>query len=328
MTDVSESSKDDSSASSRYAVSYHTPVLCSTVVETLITDPSGVYVDATLGGGGHSAAMLDALAPDALVLGIDQDDDALAFAVERLASQISRGRFRPIKGNFGSLKELLAKESVSQIDGALFDLGVSSHQFDTAERGFSYMKSGSLDMRMDSSAGVPAVEMINSAQPDELVSVLRTLGEEPRARKIVHAIVQARPLATTGELADIVRKAVPRDQHIKSLSRVFQAFRIAVNDELQMLKNGLADVTELTRPAGRLVIISYHSLEDRLAKRFIRFGNFEGTPDHDFYGNLLAPWRPVFRKPIEAGDEEKSLNPRSRSARLRVGERNDPQGSA
>ncbi len=323
MTGTGDNPGDHESPPSSYAVTYHTPVLCNTVVETLITNPRGVYVDATLGGGGHSAALIDSLSPDAVVIGVDQDNDALEFAVDRLARFVTTGQFKPIKGNFASLEDLLADESLSQVDGVLLDLGVSSHQLDTASRGFSYMQDGSLDMRMDSNAGSRAAELVNDSSLDELVRILRSYGEEPAAKRIARNIVSSRPLNTTAELAKVVRKTVSKDKHIKTLSRVFQALRIAVNDELDVLQKALEASTKVVRPGGRLVVITYHSLEDRMVKRYLRYGNFEGKPDRDFYGNLLAPWTPVFSKPVSASDEEVTQNPRSRSAHLRAGTKND-----
>lgn len=312
----------------RYASAYHAPVLYKAVVEGLITDPAGLYVDATLGGGGHTAALLDALAPEGRVVGIDQDADALAAAQVRLAAEAERGRFRAVRGNFGDLAQIAEAEGIAAVDGLLLDLGVSSFQIDTADRGFSYRAGGALDMRMDTRRAASAYEVINTWAEPALRQMLHDYGEEPRARRIARAIVQARPVETTGALADVVRSAVPEREEVKTLSRVFQAIRIAVNDELAVLERVLEAATQLVRPGGRLAVISYHSLEDRRVKRFVRYGNFQGEPVRDFYGNLVAPWKELTRKPIEAGEQEVELNPRARSARLRIAERaTDPSDS-
>ena len=305
----------------RYASAYHAPVLYKTVVEGLITDPSGCYVDATLGGGGHAAALLDALAPGGRVVGIDQDADALEAARVRLAEAEAQGRFRAVRGNFGDLARLLSQEGVDAIDGLLLDLGVSSFQLDTAGRGFSYRSGAPLDMRMDTRSGVSADEVINAWSEAELRRVLYQYGEEPRAARIARAVAAARPIRTTDALAAVVRSAVPERDEVKTLSRVFQAVRIAVNDELAVLERALAAATQVVRPGGRMAVISYHSLEDRRVKRYFRYGNLEGEPVRDFYGNLLAPWSELTRKPVEAGAHEVAQNPRARSARLRIAER-------
>ncbi len=305
----------------QYATAYHAPVLCNAVVEALVTDRAGLYVDATLGGGGHSAALLEALAPTGRLVGIDQDDEALAAAEERLAEDLARGRLRLLHGNFGDLERLLAGIGVTEIDGLLLDLGVSSHQLDTAGRGFAFQAEGALDMRMDARSGVTAHEVVNRWGEAELRQVLRAFGEEPRARRIARAIVEARPLGTTRVLADVVRRAVPTREEVKTLARVFQALRIAVNAELERLEAALAAAVRLLKPGRRIAVISYHSLEDRRVKRFLRYGNLQGEPVRDAYGNLLTPWREVTRKPLRASAAEVAANPRARSARLRVAER-------
>lgn len=303
----------------RYATSYHAPVLCKAVIDGLVTDRAGCYVDATLGGGGHSAALLDALAPEGRVLGIDQDAAALAAARQRLAP--AGDRFRALPGNFGDLDALLAEAGVDRVDGVLLDLGVSSHQIDTPGRGFSYLAEGPLDMRMNPAAGRTAHEVVNAWGEADLRRVLRAYGEEPRAAKIARAIVAARPLETTTALAAVVRAAVPGREAVKTLSRVFQALRIAVNAELDRLEDALEAATRVVRPGGRIAVISYHSLEDRRVKRFLRYGNLEGTPVRDLYGNVLAPWRELTRRPRTADPAEVAANPRARSARLRLAER-------
>jgi 16S rRNA (cytosine1402-N4)-methyltransferase len=303
-----------------FATAYHAPVLCKAVVDGLVTNRDGTYVDATLGGGGHAAALLRALSPSGRVFGIDQDSDAIRTATARLRDEIEAGRFVCLKGNFRDLDSILA-EQTGTIDGLLLDLGVSSHQLDRADRGFSYSAPGELDMRMDADAPFSARDLVNETPEAELRQILFELGEEPRARRIASAIVRRRPLETTGELADVVRGAVPASEAVKSLSRVFQAFRIAVNDELGALEQALQASQRLVRPGGRVAVLSYHSLEDRRAKRFLRFGNLRGEPVRDLYGNPLAPWRELNRRPITPDEDEVAMNPRSRSARLRIAER-------
>ncbi len=308
-----------------YATGYHAPVLYKEVVDGLVTEHSGVYVDGTLGGGGHAAALLDALGTAGRVVGIDQDPEALATAETRLEAEA--GRFRTLRGNFGDLERLLDEASLDAVDGVLLDLGVSSHQIDQSARGFAYGADGPLDMRMDTDASVTAAEIVNQAEPEELIHILRAYGEEPRAPKIVRALVAARPIETTGRLAEVVRAASYHREEVKTLSRVFQALRIAVNDELAVLERALVAALRVLRPGGRLAVIAYHSLEDRRAKTFLRYGNFDGEPVRDFYGHLLTPWDLVTRKPITASEAEVAANPRARSARLRIAEKRDPEAS-
>ena len=312
---------------SRIAMSYesdfHTPVLHEEVAERLVTNPEGTYVDATLGGGGHSAALLDRLEGAGRVIGVDRDADAIATASERLQGARAAGRFQAIRGNFGELELLLKKHRLAPVDGLLLDLGVSSHQIDTPERGFSYREEGELDMRMDTRGGMTAGQVVNQWSEQDLRQVLYEYGEESRAPQLVRAVVAARPVRTTTELADLIRQNVPTRDEVSTLSRVFQALRIAVNGELEALENVLKAAPGLLKPGGRMAVISYHSLEDRRAKRFFRYGNLEGKPVRDLYGNHLTPWHELARKPIRAREEEVEANPRARSARLRVAERKE-----
>jgi 16S rRNA (cytosine1402-N4)-methyltransferase len=306
----------------QYATEYHAPVLFHAVTERLITDPAGRYVDATLGGGGHAAALLDALAPDAHVLGIDQDPEALRAARTRLSADVDAGRFRAVQGNFGSLRSILKAHDAMPVDGLLLDLGVSSHQIDEAERGFSFQREGPLDMRMDASGGgLTAHQIVNHWDARDIADAIFHYGDERRSRPIARAIIDARPLDTTHDLADAVRSAVPDRDEVKSLARVFQGLRIAVNAELDVLEDVLEQSADVIREGGRIAVISYHSLEDRRVKRFLRYGNFEGKPIRDMYGTLIAPFEEQKPSPIEAGEEEVEANPRARSARLRVAER-------
>lgn len=280
-------------------------------------------MDTTLGGGGHSAALLDALSSRGRVIGIDQDAEALDAARSRLAADIERGRFTALRGNFEEIERLLDEVGEPLVDGLLADLGVSSHQLDTASRGFSYSSEGELDMRMDARGGLSAHDMVNEWEEHELKDVFSAYGEEPRSGRIAHAIVAARPLESTTELADVIRRVVPEREEVKTLSRVFQALRIAVNREIDALERALQASVGVVRPGCRMAVISYHSLEDRRVKRFFRYGNFEGEPLRDLYGNLLAPWKELTRKPIRPGEAEVAANPRARSARLRVAERTE-----
>lgn len=304
-----------------YATDYHAPVLCKAVVDGLIWNRHGVYVDGTLGGGGHTAAMLDALAPDGQVIGIDQDPDAIDATSRRLEGDLASGRLRILRGNFGNAQALLSSAGIQSVHGLLLDLGISSHQIDTAERGFSYSAEGELDMRMDTESTLSASDLINTWSEADLRDVMRSFGEEPRAKNLAQKIVRARPLESTRELADVIRSAVPQRESVKTLSRVFQAIRIAVNRELEVLERVLLDAVEVIEPPGRIAVISYHSLEDRRVKRFLRYGNFRGEPKRDFYGNLVAPWRELTRHPLQPDEAEIEENPRARSARLRIAER-------
>lgn len=305
----------------RYATEYHAPVLSHEVTDRLITDAAGCYVDATLGGGGHAKAMLDALAPEAEVIGIDQDADALAVARDRLKEEIDAGQFRALQGNFGRLRSLLEDAGIGTVDGLLLDLGVSSHQIDEPERGFSFQREGPLDMRMDPRGGLTAHQIVNHWDQRDIADAIFHYGDERRSRPIARAIVDARPLETTHDLADAVRSAVPERDEVKSLARVFQGLRIAVNAELDVLEDVLEQSVDVIREGGRIAVISYHSLEDRRVKRFLRYGNFEGKPIRDIYGTLIAPFEETPRSAIEAGEAEVESNPRARSARLRVAER-------
>ncbi len=308
----------------RFASAYHAPVMAAEVVHRLVTEKGGLYVDGTLGGGGHSEALLQALSTEGRVIGIDQDSEAIAAAEARLADAVESGCFRTLQGNFADIERLLTNAGLGAADGILLDLGISSHQIDEASRGFAFSVDGPLDMRMNADAGETAADLIARLDVQSLTNILRAYGEEPRAWPIANAIKDARALTTTGELADVIRSAVPTKEEVKSLARVFQALRIAVNDEMDVLERALEAALAVLRPGGRLAVISYHSLEDRRAKHFLRFGNMEGKAEKDFYGNLITPWNLITRKPITATPEETQANPRSRSARLRISEKLAP----
>ena len=307
-----------------FATPYHAPVMAREVVAGLVTRLNGVYVDATLGGGGHSAALLDTLGSGATVVGVDRDPAAIAEATRRLSGD---ARFRTVRGAFADMERLLGGIGVTRIDALLLDLGVSSRQIDESARGFAFGADGPLDMRMDTDRPGTAAELVNDLESNELADLLFSYGEEPRARGIARAIHAARPLSTTAELAAVVRAAVPLRDERKSVTRVFQALRIAVNAELQELEQALRAAARIIIPGGRIAVIAYHSLEDRRAKRFLRAGNFEGVVERDVYGRPRSPWRLITRHAVEASPAEVAANPRARSARLRIAERIEHQES-
>jgi 16S rRNA (cytosine1402-N4)-methyltransferase len=260
------------------------------------------------------------LGPAATLIGVDRDEAAIQEASGRLAADT---RFRAVRASFADLDRVLPAEGVRQIDGLLLDLGVSSRQIDEAGRGFAFSAEGPLDMRMDRETGQTAADLLNDLDPDDIADILFSYGEEPRARVVARKIAERRPIESTGVLASIVRSSVPTREEKKSLARVFQALRIAVNAELEALEAVLHAATHLVRPGGRLVAIAYHSLEDRRVKRYMRAGNFEGVVQRDVYGRTEVPWRLVTRHAVEASAAEVALNPRARSARLRIAERTD-----
>lgn len=296
---------------------YHQPVMLAECIDGLNIRPDGVYVDVTFGGGGHSRAILQRLGEEGRLYAFDRDSDALA-------NSIDDPRFCLIHENFKHLKSFLRLHGVRRIDGLLADLGISSHQIDAAERGFSTRLDGPLDLRMDRREGGTAADLVNSADEHELASILRLYGELPNAAPLAHAIVIARsekPIESTAELCDAVRNLLPRGRENKVLAMIFQALRIEVNGELDALRLMLSQAVEILNPEGRICVMSYHSLEDRLVKNFFRTGNFEGDVKKDFFGNLIAPLNPVNRKPITASEQELQQNNRARSAKLRIAEK-------
>ncbi|MDI7246880.1 MAG: 16S rRNA (cytosine(1402)-N(4))-methyltransferase RsmH [Bacillota bacterium] len=290
---------------------YHVPVMRDEVLWMLRPRSGGTYLDCTVGGGGHAAAVLEHAGPGAFLVGIDRDPEALEFAGRRLAP--FGEAFRLVQGNFTDLAAILGEAGIEQVDGVLMDLGVSSHQFDDPSRGFSYMTDVPLDMRMDMGSGPSARDLVNSLPGDELARILRLYGEERWASRIARFIVERRdraPITTTGELVDVVKQAIPaaaRRSGPHPAKRTFQALRIAVNDELGGLERGLDQAVEVTRLGGRVVVISFHSLEDRIVKR-----RFAGDRER---------LRAITTQPLVPCDEEVIANPRSRSARLRAAER-------
>lgn len=295
---------------------YHLPVLLHDSIEGLNIKPEGLYVDVTFGGGGHSLQILNRLTTGHL-FGFDQDKDAEANVFDD-------ERFTFVPQNFKYLRNFLLLHGVKKVDGILADLGVSSHQFDVADKGFSTRLEGQLDMRMDQNNPLNAALIINSYAEENLSTVLWKFGELPNARRIAQTIVSARnikPIQSTFDLKEAIRKHLPRNKENKVLAQVFQALRIEVNQELNVLELFLNQCAGLLNPGGRLVVISYHSLEDRMVKNFMKSGNAQGEIEKDFFGNDLSPYRLISRRAIIASDEETGQNSRSRSARLRIGEK-------
>ncbi len=295
---------------------YHNPVLLKESVDGLAVRKDGIYVDVTFGGGGHSREILKRLGPDGKLFAFDQDAEALENKPED-------GRFELINANFRFVKQYLKFYGILKVDGILGDFGVSSHQFDRAERGFSTRLDASLDMRMDQKESLSAREVVNSYPMERLREVLFRFGELKRAGAISRAILEARerkPIETTGELNEVIRPFMQRGKENKGLAQAYQAIRMEVNQELEALKELLMQSADLVKTGGRLSLISYHSLEDRLVKRFFRSGKFEGEVEKDFYGNPLVPFKSVGKLVVPSA-EEISANPRARSAKLRVAER-------
>ena len=293
---------------------YHTPVLLEESVDLLDIRPDGTYADLTFGGGGHSRRILERLGPAGRLYAFDQDRDTLA-------NRPDDGRFCYVESNFRFLRGALRCRGVREVDGILADLGVSSHQFDTAGRGFSIRYDGPLDMRMNPSGGLTAAQVVNEYEAEALADLFYRYGELRQGRALARQILRKRPIATTGELMAALEGFAAPGRENKFFAQVFQALRIAVNDELGALEDFLTQSGEVLREGGRLSVISYHSLEDRLVKNFIRSGRFSGEVEKDFYGNPLRPLQPVERKAIVPSEREMAENSRARSARLRVGEK-------
>ncbi|ARK10148.1 16S rRNA (cytosine(1402)-N(4))-methyltransferase RsmH [Fibrella sp. ES10-3-2-2] len=303
---------------------YHNPVMLAECIDGLALKPGGVYVDVTFGGGGHSRAILDALQPGdkgqaGKLLVFDQDPDARANA-----AAINDPRLTFIAANFRNLKRYLRLYGVRQVDGILADLGISSHQIDTPERGFSTRFQADLDMRMNQQGDLTAQQVVNSYPEADLHRILGMYGELTNARTAAAALVSARAnqtIQTINDLKDALKRCAPRGKENKYFAQVFQALRIEVNDELKVLEEFLEQTPDVLAPGGRLVVMSYHSLEDRLVKNFINKGKFSGEVEKDLYGNEIKPLQSVTRKPVEASAEEVASNPRARSAKLRIAEK-------
>jgi 16S rRNA (cytosine1402-N4)-methyltransferase len=301
---------------------YHDSVLLDETVERLAPAQGKVIVDGTLGGGGHAMALLTA---GAQVIGLDHDPEALAFATQRLTE--FGDQFRPVRGSFARLAEAMKRIGVDKVDGILLDLGVSSRQLDAPERGFSFMREGPLDMRMDPENPISAADLVNTMSGEQLERIFRTLGEEPAARKIAAKLARerlVRPFVTTLQLAEAVESVVPRHGRTHPATRVFQALRIAVNRELDALAEGLQQGADCLAPGGRMAVITFHSLEDRIVKTFFkeRTAEFIDRPEWpSARPNPLYIFKAITRKPVIASEAEQRANPRSRSAKLRVVER-------
>lgn len=294
---------------------YHIPALLPETLKALDIHPDGVYVDATFGGGGHSKAIMELLDDRGHLYSFDQDDEAVSRAPEDK-------RFTIVYSNFRFLRNFMRYYGVESVDGVLADLGVSFHHFDAAERGFSFRMDAPLDMRMNRHAARTAADLLATMSEEEIANVLYLYGELKQSRRMAAAIVKSReagkPVRTTGELLDLLKPMINPRQEKKELAMVFQALRIAVNGELAALEQFLRQACELLKPGGRLAIITYHSLEDRLVKNFMRTGNMRGEMEKDFFGRSSSPLKPLGSKPIVPGEEEIERNPRSRSAKLRV----------
>jgi 16S rRNA (cytosine1402-N4)-methyltransferase len=297
-------------------LTYHNPVLLNECIEGLNIKPDGVYADVTFGGGGHSAAMLNKIAESGKLYAFDQDEDALKNIPNDL-------RFRLLPFNFRFLKQSLRLERVKELDGVLADLGVSSHQFDTAERGFSFRFDAELDMRMNQSGDISAKDILNSYSAEKLQNVLGFYGEVRNAKTLANVIVQARQQKKIERISDLLRIIEPyiMGKENRYLSQVFQALRMEVNDEIGALKDLLVQATDLLKPGGRLVVLTYHSLEDRLVKNWIKNGSFEDEPQKDEFGRYQCPLKAINKKPIQPSEEEIIVNNRARSAKLRIAEK-------
>ena len=298
-------------------LTYHVPVLLKESVDGMNICPNGTYVDVTFGGGGHSREILSRLEKDGRLLGFDQDEDA-----ER--NIVDDPRFIFVRSNFRYLHNFLRYHDIEKVDAILADLGVSSHHFDDSERGFSFRFDGALDMRMNKRAGLTAADVVNTYAEERMADIFYLYGELKNSRKLASVIVKARAngqIKTIGEFLEIIKPLFGREREKKELAKVFQALRIEVNQEMEALKEMLTAATEALKPGGRLVVITYHSLEDRMVKNIMKTGNVEGKTTQDFFGNLQTPFKLVNNKVIVPDEEEIERNPRSRSAKLRIAEK-------
>ena len=303
--------------SNSLVMTYHQPVMLQECIAGLKIEPNGIYLDLTYGGGGHSAAILEQLSDTGKLYAFDQDPDAQA-------NLIDDPRFKLIAANFRYFPKYLKLYGVTAVDGILADLGVSSHQFDEASRGFSTRFEGDLDMRMDQKGAKTAAIILNTYEENDLIRIFSAYVEVKNALTLARSIIEERNLAsleTTTQLNEIIRPLARRGKENQYLAQVYQALRIEVNDEMAALEEMLLATEAMLKPGGRLVVMSYHSLEDRPVKFYINTGNLAGKQEKDFYGNLLRPLTPVNRKPILASDEELAMNNRARSAKLRIAEK-------
>ncbi len=304
----------------------HEPVLINEVLKDLVVKSTGWYVDCTVGLGGHSRAILDATEPEGQLLGLDADSESL----EQARKNLSRfgDRVRLVHGNFRDLRQIALRNGVQQANGVLMDLGLSSWQLAAAERGFSFQQDASADMRFDRTQGLSAADLVNTLSEEDIAALLWRYGEEPRARRIARALVEARPIRTTGELVDIVCRVASRRGKIHPATRTFQGLRIGVNRELEALEEALPQAIAILAPGGRLAVISFHSLEDRIVKQFFRREAKDCICPPRSPGCVCghhATLRVITKKPISPSEEEVARNPRARSAKLRVAERLGPR---
>ena len=296
---------------------YHVPALLNECLEGLNISPNGTYVDVTFGGGGHSRGIIENLGEGGRLFSFDQDSDAEKNIIDDK-------RFTFVKSNFRFLKNFMRYHNVDGVDGIIADLGVSFHHFDEADRGFSFRFDGKLDMRMNRKGGKSAADIIKSYPEEKLADILYYYGEMRNARRIAAEIVKKREsqmIESTSDLLSVIKNLVNPKQEKKELAQIFQALRIEVNDEMASLKSMLKQCVEILKPGGRIVVLTYHSLEDRIVKDYFRYGNFEGKAEKDFFGRVLAPLKQVNNKVIVPSDEEVERNPRSRSAKLRIAEK-------
>lgn len=308
-------------------ITYHIPVLLKESVDGLAIGNGGVYVDVTFGGGGHSREIFSRLDADGRLFSFDQDADAEANADKVREDGVKLAgddRWTFVRSNFRYLKNWMRYYGIEGVDGILADLGVSSHHFDDETRGFSFRFDAPLDMRMNKRGGQTAEDIVNDYDEERLADIIYLYGELKQSRKIAAAIVKARSeqrIVTTKNLLDAVQKCFPREREKKDITRLFQALRIEVNHEMDALRDMLQAASEVLKPGGRLVVITYHSLEDRMVKNIMKTGNVEGKQQQDFFGRVETPYRLVNSKPIVPDNNEQTINPRSRSAKLRIAER-------
>lgn len=296
---------------------YHIPVLLKESIEGLNLKKGGIYVDVTFGGGGHSKEILRQMDKSCRLFSFDQDEDA-----ER--NIVDDDRFTFVRSNFRYIKNFMKYHGVDKVDGILADLGVSSHHFDDSERGFSFRFDGKLDMRMNKRAGMTAADIVNNYDEERLANLFYLYGELKNSRKLASVLVKRRtvqPFDTIGDFLEVVKPLYGREREKKELAKVFQSLRIEVNQEMEALKEMLYSATEILKPSGRLSVITYHSLEDRMVKNIMKTGNVEGKMEQDFFGNVQTPFKLVNNKVIVPTDEEINSNPRSRSAKLRIAEK-------
>lgn len=296
---------------------YHVPVLLEESIDGLNLKKGGIYVDVTFGGGGHSKEILRRMDKSCKLYSFDQDEDA-----ER--NIVHDERFTFVRSNFRYLKNFLKYYGVEEVDGILADLGVSSHHFDDSERGFSFRFDGKLDMRMNKRAGMTAADILNNYDEEKLADIFYLYGELKNSRKLASVIIKRRsvkPFDTIGDFLETVKPLYGKEREKKEMAKVFQALRIEVNQEMEALKEMLYSATEMLKPGGRLSVITYHSLEDRMVKNIMKTGNIEGKMEQDFFGNVKTPYKTINNKVIVPDDDEIETNPRSRSAKLRIAEK-------